>query len=421
MSRWSVIFVDKIKKLFNFGNGTPLKQIEKDYFGKTGSKNLTYRTLTRWVWTKEFRLKVLNAHYGRKLKDQTTIDDMFPNYGVTKSVVKGWVSKYKETQWVSFLSNTSEVNKKFYVTVMFIRRVVELILDQENFSTPKQILVKLEKDDNRSYSRSILDKCSRTLFFHHLILPWAFLYFLGVVGKDWLKIGRSQNYNTRVNTFETILIEQTVIHLILRYPLRYELEVDQWFRDKYYAYRVFKSHDDTLLKKNKKNMNEFYQLIVLDMFKNMDNQTITLKGKDGSDFQVTLEKVLPDSKEFAALKTLQAFFFKLRQIDRNDPQYATSDDVECEFDPEIENHPDLIVYPERFHKKSLARTGKLSKDVDLVVREKALKQREQALAAGQHDLAARENALKQGEQALASGQHDLAKLERTFKKRKEER
>ena len=90
----------------------------------------------------------------------------------------------------------------------------------------------------------------------------------------------------------------------------------------------------------------------------------------------------------------------------------TESDVECEFDPDISNHPDLIVYPKRFHDRPLLNNSKkpkentLFKDADLTAREEALRQGEHALAAGQH--------------ALAAGQHDLAEREKAFRKQKKE-
>lgn len=222
-------------------------------------------------------------------------------------------------------------------------------------------------------------------------------------GKDWLKIGRSRNYTERAIGYGTILIDEPVIHLILRYPLKYELEVDKWFKATYYAYRVFKSGKVTPL--NRKDLNEFYQLIVLDLFKDAVNQTITLKGEDGSDFQIILEKILPDSKEFADLKSLQKLLIDLRKVNRDDPRLETEGDVECEFDPDISNHPDLIVYPKRFHDKPLLNNSKKPKENRLFK---------------DADLTAREEALRQGEHALAAGQQDLAEREKAFRKQKEE-
>ena len=409
MSRfWCVDFIEMVKREFNFGLGKSLKQIVNDYAGKTGTKTLTIRILRSWVWTQDFRIKVVEAYHAGKLKDQKAVDAMFPNYDLKReTIAQKWAPKYKKAHLASFQSNLPEVYKKVIVNAIFIDRLAGLLLDQTNFFTLKQILFKLEKEDNRSYSRSILDKCSRTLLFQHRVSPWAFTYFLGVKGKDWLKIGRSRNYTERVIGYGTILIDEPVIHLILRYPLKYELEVDKWFKATYYAYRVFKSGKVTPL--NRKDPNEFYQLIVLDLFKDAVNQTITLKGEDGSDFQIILEKILPDSKEFADLKSLQKLLIDLRKVNRDDPRLETEGDVEgdveCEFDPDISNHPDLIVYPKRFHDKPLLNNSKKPKENRLFK---------------DADLTAREEALRQGEHALAAGQHDLAEREKAFRKQKEE-
>lgn len=409
MSRfWCVDFIEMVKREFNFGLGKSLKQIVNDYAGKTGTKTLTIRILRSWVWTQDFRIKVVEAYHAGKLKDQKAVDAMFPNYDLKReTIAQKWAPKYKKAHLASFQSNLPEVYKKVIVNAIFIDRLAGLLLDQTNFFTLKQILFKLEKEDNRSYSRSILDKCSRTLLFQHRVSPWAFTYFLGVKGKDWLKIGRSRNYTERVIGYGTILIDEPVIHLILRYPLKYELEVDKWFKATYYAYRVFKSGKVTPL--NRKDLNEFYQLIVLDLFKDAVNQTITLKGEDGSDFQIILEKILPDSKEFADLKSPQKLLIDLRKVNRDDPRLETEGDVECdvecEFDPDISNHPDLIVYPKRFHDKPLLNNSKKPKENRLFK---------------DADLTAREEALRQGEHALAAGQHDLAEREKAFRKQKEE-
>jgi len=359
---WPLGFIEVIKK--EFAKGTKIEQLVIDYAGKIKKKILTSRIITSWLWTEEFQKKVVDAHHAGKLKYQKDIDDMFPNYCVKKSTVtSSWVPKFKKNQSVSFKSNPHQVDLKVKVTETFMRRVVALILDPTDFFTIKQILVKLEKDDNRPYSQSILEFCSRTLFFVHLLCPWACLYFLGVKGKSWIKVGRSRNHDKRVNTYETILIDETVIHLIVRYPINYELEVDRWFKATHAGHRILKLH--YVKSSEKRDTSEFYNGTVLEMFKNSPDQTITLTlKKDGCTFQVTLEKLVPGSEEFKTFTTVLKFLRQLRNINPDESKNARKNDVECGFDPGIFNHPDIVGYPDRIRNSKIFQISKKPKMIN---------------------------------------------------------
>lgn len=407
----TIINAKILKKIiadFNCGRGKCLQTIQKELL-ESGAGNLSIYILRQIVYTPEFRGVIIHSSNGGQLPNQEALDMLFPNCGVKHRTVKKWVINDNAARRSSFDPVTLTQNL-LIITEPFIHRIKNMFLDSKRFFRPKQILVQLEKEDNRPYSRSVLDKVGRTLFFHHLVSPWTFHYFLETTSEDWHKVGRCRDFTSRVNPYFTILLGKATIKLLLRYPTVHELKVDKWFKDKYLDYKVEIKESNFVGKK--KDAGEFYKSCVLDLFLNSEDHTILLKGKNGEDFTVKLEKVLPGSSLFESIVRNLKFLYKLRVKNRDMPRNAAKGDIECEIHPDIANHPSLVDYRLKYRDVTYVKTDLVphgasrvvglrknavvamdAREVDMRAREATMVADKDALIVLREAVTARENAL----------------------------
>jgi hypothetical protein len=394
----------KIIADFNYGRGKCLLDIQKE-LRKSGAGDISMYTLRQIVWTPEFRAVIINSHNGRQLQSQEAIDALFPNYYLKQATVQQWVFKDDAQRRSSFDPVTWTQN--LIITEPLIHRIKTMVLDSKRFFEPKQVLVQLEKEDNRPYSRSVLGKVGRTLFFHHLVSPWSFHYFLQCDSKNRHKIGRCRDFDLRISKYFTILFDKAIIKLLLRYPTIHELKVDKWFKDKYLDYKL--EMEDSNFSGKKKDSGEFYDSFVLQLFLDSEDFTIHLKDDNGKDFTLKLEKVFPGSALFETLELNLNFLSKLRNLNHDSPRNATQSDIACEIHPDIANHPSLVGYREKYRDAAYVKTGSGYQIMGKVLglRENAVVAREAAMDAREDDMRAREYDMDAREDAMLARESDM--------------
>jgi hypothetical protein len=394
----------KIIADFNYGRGKCLPDIQKELL-ESGAGDISIYTLRKIVLTPEFRGVIINSYNGGQLSSQEAIDVLFPNCYLKYQTVRQWVFRNDAKRRSSF--DPATLTQNLIITEPLIHRIKTMLLDSKTFFEPKQILVQLEKEDNRPYSRSVLDIVGRTLFFHHLVSPWSFHYFLEIVSEDRHKIGRCRDFDSRVSQYFTILFDKATIKLLLRYPTIHELKVDQWFKDTYLGYKI-EMEDSNFSGKNKE-AGEFYDSFVLHLFLDSEDFTIHLKDDNGEDFTLKLEKVLPGSALFESLGLNLKFLAKLRNINRGLARNATQSDIACEIHPDIANHPSLVGYRDYYRDAAYVKTGVGYKSVSRVLglREKAVTAREAATDAREDDMRVREYYMDAREYYMEEREDDM--------------
>jgi len=329
---------------FNFGKGKNFDTLIKEY----PALNLTYNKLRRWVWTPDFKEKVVLSWFESDLTDEN-LKVQFPNYELTRASVLIWVQLRRSKRLSSFEKRGDGLSKKrVVISEDEFNYVVQLVLDPLRRNRPRDILFELETKYKKVFTRGALCTVARTPLFRHRLLPWAFIYFLGPMGVHWVKAGTTDNFIYRGLSFETILIDEVNMFLILSYPLRYQFIVDTWFKKKYKNLRAYKTHEGIPLNDNK---GEFYDPVIVDTLKDSVDHTITLKDKTGNFFQVTLEKIIPGSQQYENVT-------RLLKLHRTLTNCWTNDAVNYELAPGIEDHADIMHYPESFRNKWLHRNLK---------------------------------------------------------------
>jgi hypothetical protein len=328
---------------FNFGKVKNFDTLIKEY----PALNLTYNKLRRWVWTPDFKEKVVLSWFESDLTDEN-LKVQFPNYELTRASVLIWVQLRRSKRLSSFEKRGDGLSKKrVVISEDEFNYVVQLVLDPLRRNRPKDILFELETKYKKVFTRGALCTVARTPLFRHRLLPWAFTYFFGPKGDCWVKAGTTDNFIRREQVYETILIDEMNMFLILSYPLRYQFIVDTWFKKNYKNLRVYKIHEGIPLNDNK---GEFYDSVIVDTFKDSADHTITLNDKTGNFFQVTLEKIIPGSQQYENVTRL----LKLHSILTS----WTNDAVNYELAPGIEDHADIMHYPDSFKNKWLRRNLK---------------------------------------------------------------
>jgi hypothetical protein len=328
---------------FNFGKGKNFDTLIKEY----PALNLTYNKLRRWVWTPDFKEKVVLSWFESDLTDEN-LKVQFPNYELTRTSVLLWVQLRRSKRSSSFEIKGGGLSKeRVVISEDEFNYVVQLVLDPLRRNRPRDILFELEKKYEKVFTRGALCIVARTPLFRHRLLPWAFTYFFGPKGGYWVKGGTTDNFFKRVRVYGTILIDKMNMFLILSYPLRYQFIVDTWFKKNYKNLRVYKSHEGIPPNDNK---GEFYDPVIVDTFKDSVDHTITLNDKTGNFFQVTLEKIIPGSQQYENVTRL----LKLHSILTS----WTNDAVNYELAPGIEDHADIMHYPDSFRNKWLHRNLK---------------------------------------------------------------
>jgi hypothetical protein len=279
-----------------------------------------------------FRKKVVHAHNGNKLPNQQAIVDLFGDIGLNKNTVKYWVHSADKARRKLFIKNPVGL----IVSFDFIKRLVELLSEPEKFYSFKHIKVQLESEDKRAYTAGDISLATRTLLFSHLYMPFCFIYFISSLADDILKIGIAANYIKRWLNLETGSYSKFVVHLVLKFPLKYKWEVDQWFRDEYFNHRVYRESDSN--KRPKKNRGEFYTWFVLEQFKDSESKVISIKTKEGNvSVNVALEKLLPDLQEFKKISSQLKILESLKHKRKQESKTRLAQD--------ILDHPLLLDYP----------------------------------------------------------------------------
>lgn len=333
----------QILDVFNFGKGKDFDTLIKEY----PALNLTYKKLRRWVWTPDFKEKVLLSWFESDLTDED-LEIRFPNYGLTRVAVLEWAQSRRLKRSSSFKKRGDGLSKeRVVISEDEFNFVVQLVLDPLRRNRPQDILFELEKKYEKVFTRGALCIMARTPLFRHRLLPWAFTYFFGKKGDYWVKAGTTDNFIHRVMVYETILIDEVNMFLILSYPLRYQFIVDTWFKKNYKNLRVYKNHEGIPLNDNK---GEFYDPVIVDTFKDSVDHTITLNDKTGNFFQVTLEKIIPGSQQYENVT-------RLLKLHRTLTRW-TNDAENYELAPGIEDHADIMHYPDSFRNKWLHRNLK---------------------------------------------------------------
>jgi hypothetical protein len=328
----------QILDVFNFGKGKDFDTLIKEY----PALNLTYKKLRRWVWTPDFKEKVLLSWFESDLTDED-LEIRFPNYGLTRVAVLEWAQSRRLKRSSSFKKRGDGLSKeRVVISEDEFNYVVQLVLDPLRRNRPQDILFELEKKYEKVFTRGALCIMARTPLFRHRLLPWAFTYFFGKKGDYWVKAGTTDNFIHRVMVYETILIDEVNMFLILSYPLRYQFIVDTWFKKNYKNLRVYKNHEGIPLNDNK---GEFYDPVIVDTFKDSVDHTITLNDKTGNFFQVTLEKIIPGSQQYENVT-------RLLKLHRTLTRW-TNDAENYELAPGIEDHADIMHYPDSFRNKWL--------------------------------------------------------------------
>ena len=335
---------EQVLAVFNFGKGKDFDTLIKEY----PALNLTYKKLRRWVWTPDFKEKVLLSWFESDLTDED-LEVRFPNYGLTRVAVLGWAQLRRSKRSSSFEKRGGGLSKEpVVISEDEFNYVVQLVLDPLRCNRPRDILFELEKKYEKVFTRGALCIIARTPLFRHRLLPSAFIYFLGPMGVHWVKAGTTDNFIYRGLSFETILIDEVNMFLILSYPLRYQFIVDTWFKKNYKNLRAYKTHEGIPLNDNK---GEFYDSVIVDTLKDSVDHTITLNDKTGNFFQVTLEKIIPGSQQYENVT-------RLLKLHRTLTSWWTNDAVNYELAPGIEDHADIMHYPESFRNKWLHRNLK---------------------------------------------------------------
>jgi len=340
---------------FNFGKGKDFGTLIKEY----PAYDLSYTKLRRWVWTPDFREKVLVSWFESNLTDED-LKLRFPNYELNRAVVLKWARRLKAKKSSSFEKTGGELSKKrVVISEDEFNYVVLLVLDPLRCNRLRDILSELENKYKKVFTRGALCIIARTALFRHRLLPWAFTYFFGLKDDYWVKAGTTDNYLLRVRGYETIIIDDMTVFLILSYPLKYQFTVDTWFKKSYKDWRVYKIHEGIPV--NDYCKGEFYKSAIVDIFKNSPDHTITLEDKAGNFFQVTLEKIIPGSEKHKNVTRLLKLYAKLITW--------VNDAVDYELAPGIENHEDIIDYPDSFRNKKLHKNYKKLESVILVLEE----------------------------------------------------
>jgi len=384
---------------FNFGKGKDFDTLIKEY----PALKLTYRKLHRWVWTPDFKEKVLLSWVESDLTDED-LKVRFPNYGLTRVVVLYWAQLRRLERSSSFEKRGGGLSKKpVVISEDVFNYVVQLVLDPLRCNRPQDILFELEKKYEKVFTRGALCVIARTPLFRHRLIPWAFTYFFGPEGGYWVKAGTTDNFIHRVRVYGTILIDKMNMFLILSYPLRYQFIVDTWFKKNYKNLRVSKIHEGIPLSNREKG--EFYDPVIVDTFKDSADHTITLNDKTGNFFQVTLEKIIPGSQQYENVTRL----LKLHSILTK----WTNDAVNYELAPGIEDHADIMHYPDSFRNRWLHQNLKkvvLAKKLESV--NLPLEEANAALKAANAALNAANAALNESKAVNASLKKEIALLKK---------
>ena len=181
------------------------------------------------------------------------------------------------------------------------------------------------------------------MLFSHLVMPVAFLYFF-VTGDNKLKIGMSDNHVHRQICFQTSSFNRFVTRLILTFPVKYKWEVNKWFKDTYDNQRVKQEKDPK--RRPNKNSGEFYQWCVLETFLNLPNQVISIQINGTKIWvDVTLTKVMPESKEYGEITSKLNLIYLLKQKPKE--KYRTP----VGLGPGVFYHVSLSDYPENMREQ----------------------------------------------------------------------
>ena len=92
---------------FNFGKGKNFDTLIKEY----PALNLTYNKLRRWVWTPDFKEKVVLSWFESDPTDEN-LKVQFPNYELTRASVLIWVQLRRSKRSSSFEKKRGRIVKK---------------------------------------------------------------------------------------------------------------------------------------------------------------------------------------------------------------------------------------------------------------------------------------------------------------------